>query len=1129
MTPLVPAVVNRTGALEITLSKTQATEGDDRTVTLTVALPDRAAAAADRQIAVAASGTPTAEETQDWTLETTGKTLAKGAQSVAFAITVIDDARLEGDESVNFAITADGAPSGTATLTIADDDRAVLAVAGPEGPVTEGGTSFTLKLRLEPAPENGPPVPDDACFLDFPVAATLSVTGNGAELSDTPSLPADVSFPATSFDDCTREVTIELETRASDGTWQRDRAVSFALERESGADERIDPGTAMVTVRDDSPVPGPIVTNITVSPVPPEASEDYPPAGNKAKFEAVPDAAVHGPGAVLTFTLHFDMDVTVILDPDRLAQPELALDIFGRTRRAQQYTGPVGTPTRTMTFRWKVERGDYDSDGLGVSGIVLNGATIKDAQNRPTSDSTFPVTHFKAHRVRGGFWEMSLDVSGPAPREGEIFEVKVRRDGGFDEHAAAFIQATDSAVINPNTGEPQAMQFAVELHRAKSRADFDGDPAVGSYALNVRGDGEADTERMLTFQLVGSGGTTHTAWYDISQPASANVSVTDAGIAATGPKFLVGPADIHEPETGTAPLRFRVCLWSGSLCPDAGQDTEFEAFNGVDHEVQVDYATEDGTATAWENDYVATRGTLVFAPGETVKTVEVVVLADGHDEGTETMWLELSNPVGAEIERGRNFGQIHNTGPIPKAWITRFGRTVGTQVVEALTQRLEAGEDTQVTLGGLQLTGGEGPEEKASDERTLTLPDWDDRMRLDHATRTMTRKELIAGSSFHLSTGAHEAGASVTAWGTVSVGTFDATEDEVTLDGEVTTGLFGADAKWDRFLAGVMVSQSRGDGAYRLDREGADNGDKGTIEASLTGVYPYLEAKLNERVSAWGLVGSGSGDLTVKRENEVIETDLGMTMGALGVKGRVLDGSGPSGIGLNLKSDAMWVKTESERTEGMMGAEGEVSRLRLIVQGDRAFAMEGGGTFVPSAEIGLRIDGGDAETGTGLELGAGVRYARGPLSIEGQFRGLVAHEESGYEEWGASGAIRVSPSASGRGLTFSIAPVWGNAGSQADRLFGARDARELEPGAEFEATGRLETELGYGIGVPGTRGVVTPYTGLSLIEGGGRTVRAGTRWDLAPGAVMGLERTWQAGADGAQGTNAIEFRTEVRW
>ena len=118
-------------------------------------------------------------------------------------------------------------------------------------------------------------------------------------------------------------------------------------------------------------------------------------------------------------------------------------------------------------------------------------------------------------------------------------------------------------------------------------------------------------------------------------------------------------------------------------------------------------------------------------------------------------------------------------------------------------------------------------------------------------------------------------------------------------------------------------------------------------------------------------------------------------------------------------------------------------------------------------------------------------------------RGLVAHEKSGYEEWGASGAIRITPSASGRGLTASLTPVWGNAGSQAERLWGAHDARGLGAGGEFDPVARLDAELGYGVGVPHTPGVLTPYTGMSLGEGSSRSIRVGTRWDLAPGDGTG--------------------------
>ena len=82
-------------------------------------------------------------------------------------------------------------------------------------------------------------------------------------------------------------------------------------------------------------------------------------------------------------------------------------------------------------------------------------------------------------------------------------------------------------------------------------------------------------------------------------------------------------------------------------------------------DVTVDYATSNGTATAGE-DYVAQSGDLTFAAGETAKTVEVEVLDDLHDEGTETMTLTLSNPSGARIADATATGSIENSDPMPK-------------------------------------------------------------------------------------------------------------------------------------------------------------------------------------------------------------------------------------------------------------------------------------------------------------------------------------------------------------------------------------------------------------------------------------------------------------------------------
>jgi hypothetical protein len=62
--------------------------------------------------------------------------------------------------------------------------------------------------------------------------------------------------------------------------------------------------------------------------------------------------------------------------------------------------------------------------------------------------------------------------------------------------------------------------------------------------------------------------------------------------------------------------------------------------------VSVAFTTADGTAFA-PGDYLATNDTLIFAPGETNKTITVRVNGDMLEESDETFLLRLSNPVHA--------------------------------------------------------------------------------------------------------------------------------------------------------------------------------------------------------------------------------------------------------------------------------------------------------------------------------------------------------------------------------------------------------------------------------------------------------------------------------------------------
>ena len=76
-------------------------------------------------------------------------------------------------------------------------------------------------------------------------------------------------------------------------------------------------------------------------------------------------------------------------------------------------------------------------------------------------------------------------------------------------------------------------------------------------------------------------------------------------------------------------------------------------------------------------------------------------------------------------------------------------------------------------------------------------------------------------------------------------------------------------------------------------------------------------------------------------------------------------------------------------------------------------------------ELGLRHDGGGAETGTGVEWAAGVDCTDPDtgLSPEANGRALVAHEDAKYREWGALGAMRLAAGERGRGVSFRLAPT----------------------------------------------------------------------------------------------------------
>ena len=561
--------------------------------------------------------------------------------------------------------------------------------------------------------------------------------------------------------------------------------------------------------------------------------------------------------------------------------------------------------------------------------------------------------------------------------------------------------------------------------------------------------------------------------------------------------------------------------------------------------VTVRYATSDGTATAG-SDYTAISGALTFRANETSKTVSVPVLDDARDEGAETLTLTLSNPDPSRVKLAdaTATGTIDNADAMPRAWIARFGRIAAEQVLDAMESRMRAARrpGVEVSLAGERIgrrpgsgdgaaawnrAGAPGRDsatgKRAAGERTPSVPAL-------ASGRAVTQRELLLGSSF-AATAEVQGSVHVSVWGRGAVSRFDGRNGGLSVDGEVASGMIGADWTRGRATAGLIAGHGAGEGGYREPSGGS--GASGVVSSTLTGVYPWGRYALSERVEAWGAAGYGEGTLTLTPEGEdAMRTDLDLWMAAAGLRGVLIDGDG---FALAAKTDALTVTTSTDAVPGLAASEAGATRLRLGLEGTLTVRLADGSVLTPSAEIGVRHDGGDAETGFGADIGAGIAW-RDPkrgLAAELRGRGVLAHESKGFRERGLAGSLGWDPAPGGRGPRFSLVQtIGGPSPGGADTLPARGTLTRLAASGNGNGDPRgrrLEARFGYGFAAFGDRYISTPEVGVGL-SGAGRDHSLG--WRLSPIGRVGdgsLELSVKARRrESANDDNAPEHRAGVR-
>ncbi len=483
--------------------------------------------------------------------------------------------------------------------------------------------------------------------------------------------------------------------------------------------------------------------------------------------------------------------------------------------------------------------------------------------------------------------------------------------------------------------------------------------------------------------------------------------------------------------------------------------------------VLVSYASEDGSAQAGK-DYEPVAGQVIFVPGELSKTIEVKLLSDEPVWEAKTFSLVLLSAMNAEIHEARTEAVMEEESEesIQNAYVSRVLRTWASQVVEALSRRMEGLAQCRV------------PD-----------PSW-----LRYGTERRSLGQIFSGCGAEYTQG----GWSV--WGQGAFTRMRGSDGALSLRSDVTTLLVGADYAWSQgWMAGLLAAQSWDQGEYETPTR------SGTASSQLTGIYPYVSYQTGAGMRAWMLLGLGRGETEV----EALESEMDAALVALGLTG-TLTGSTTGRLGYEV--DAFWATADMET-----GSDLGVRRVRAGVEG----SLQVGPSMQPYMEAALRQDGGDAETGMGIELGGGVRWSTSQLRAELGGRTLVLHTDEGLREWGLMGAIEYG-TPGGLGPSMRVRPLWGNV--YGGELWREAPIHSMVLGSTDQ---RVEMELGYG--TPIKKSLGRSVVGMTL-DPSGRAYRVGYNLRMSQGSQFSVATTARTmEANGTPYSYGITARMDLKW
>lgn len=186
--------------------------------------------------------------------------------------------------------------------------------------------------------------------------------------------------------------------------------------------------------------------------------------------------------------------------------------------------------------------------------------------------------------------------------------------------------------------EPQASRVRVDFRTVDGSATAGSDYTARALSTMTFAPGQTSKIRGVYINQDNLVEGDETLTFELSNPQGAtlgnsvtNITIVDDDSAPTGPTINVATTNVSVSE-GDEYAEITITLSE----PQTSR-------------VKVDYITVDGSATGGVDFTARALSTMTFAPGQTSKIREILMVQDTLVEGSETFTLELSNPQGGTL------------------------------------------------------------------------------------------------------------------------------------------------------------------------------------------------------------------------------------------------------------------------------------------------------------------------------------------------------------------------------------------------------------------------------------------------------------------------------------------------